>query len=234
MGMKTNANWLVATTGVLCYCFAGSAMSQAPGSVITPVATPSGQNIPGAATVPNLGTQSESASDEPTTAPAWTIVPRIGLTGTLTDNINLASTDKQSGLISQLSPGIRIDGRTARLKMFVDYQLDAIAYSTSSLRAIYTTPEIPQKPRPFFSLPLSKASWAARRTTFCATTLRSPIARTVRFPTSRFPSGWGKSKETRDSRTSIGPSMAANKIPITAKSGCCQSKIIMIVESVAC
>jgi uncharacterized protein (PEP-CTERM system associated) len=132
MGMKTNANWLVATTGVLCYCFAGSAMSQAPGSVITPVATPSGQNIPGAATVPNLGTQSESASDEPTTAPAWTIVPRIGLTGTLTDNINLASTDKQSGLISQLSPGIRIDGRTARLKMFVDYQLDAIAYSTGN------------------------------------------------------------------------------------------------------
>ena len=131
-GMKTNANWLVATTGVLCYCIAGSTMSQAPGSVITPVATPSGQNVPGAATVPNLGTQSESASDEPTTARAWTIVPRIGLTGTLTDNINLTSTDKQSGLISQLSPGIRIDARTARLKMFLDYQLDAIAYSTGN------------------------------------------------------------------------------------------------------
>jgi uncharacterized protein (PEP-CTERM system associated) len=131
-GMKTNANWLAATTGVLCYCFAGSAMSQAPGSVITPVAASSGQNVPGAATVPILGTQSESASDEPTTARAWAIVPRIGLTGTLSDNINLATTDKQSGLISQLSPGIRIDGRTARLKMFLDYQLDAIAYSTGN------------------------------------------------------------------------------------------------------
>jgi len=131
-GMKTNANWLVATTGVLCYCIAGPAMSQAPGSVITPIATPSAQNLPGAATVSNLGTQRESASDEPTTARAWTIVPRIGLTETLSDNINLASTDQQSGLISQLSPGVRINARTARLKMFFDYQLDAIAYSTGN------------------------------------------------------------------------------------------------------
>ncbi len=131
-GMKTNANWLVATTGVLCYCFAGPAISQAPGSVITPIATPSGQNVPGAASVPNLGTRSESASEEPATTRAWTIVPRIGLTETLTDNINLSSTDKQSGLISQLSPGIRIDARTARLKMFLNYRLDAIAYSTGN------------------------------------------------------------------------------------------------------
>ncbi len=133
MGMKTNANWLLATTGVLCYCMTGSAMSQqVPGSVITPIATPSGQNVPGAATVPNLGTRIESASEEPATTRAWTIVPRIGLTETLTDNINLTSTDKQSGLISKLSPGIRINARTARLKMFLGYQLDAIAYSTGN------------------------------------------------------------------------------------------------------
>jgi uncharacterized protein (PEP-CTERM system associated) len=129
-GMKTKANWLVATTGALCYCIAGPAIAQLPGSVITPIATPSAQNLPGAATVPNLGTQVEASSNEPATARAWTIVPRVGLTETLTDNINLTSTDTQSGLISQLSPGIRIDTRTARLKMFLDYQLDAIAYST--------------------------------------------------------------------------------------------------------
>jgi len=131
-GMKTKANWLVATTGALCYCVAGPAMAQVPGSIITPIATPSEQNVPGAATVPNLGTQSESASNEPTTARAWNIVPRVGLTETLTDNIDLTSTDTQSGLISQLSPGIRINARTARLKMFLDYQLDAIAYSTGN------------------------------------------------------------------------------------------------------
>ena len=56
----------------------------------------------------------------------------LALTETLTDNIDLTTTDKQSGLISQLSPGIRIDARTARLKMFLDYQLNAIAYSTGN------------------------------------------------------------------------------------------------------
>ena len=131
-GMKTKANWLVATTGALCYCVAGPAMAQVPGSVITPIATPSGQNVPGAATVPNLGPLQDRPSDEPSTARAWNIVPRVGLTETLTDNIDLTSTDKQSGLISQLSPGVRIDARTARLKMFLDYQLDAIAYSTGN------------------------------------------------------------------------------------------------------
>ena len=63
-------------------------------------------------------------------ARAWTIVPRVSLTETLTDNINLSSTDKQSGLISQLSPGVRIDARTARLKMYFDYALNGIVYST--------------------------------------------------------------------------------------------------------
>jgi uncharacterized protein (PEP-CTERM system associated) len=129
-GMKIKANWLVATTGALCYCVAGSAMAQVPGSVFTPIATPSGQNVPGAATVPNLGILQDMPSNEPSTARAWNIVPRVGLMETLTDNINLTSTDQQSGLISQLSPGVRIDARTARLRMFLDYQLNAIAYST--------------------------------------------------------------------------------------------------------
>ena len=92
-GMKTKANWLVATTGALCYCVAGPAMAQVPGSVITPIATPSGQNVPGAATVPNLGTLQDRPSDEPSTARAWNIVPRVTLTETLTDNIDLTTTD---------------------------------------------------------------------------------------------------------------------------------------------
>lgn len=131
-GMKTKANWLVATTGVLCYCAALPTMAQVSGSAITPIATPSGQNLPGAATVPNLGTLQDSSSDEPGTARTWNIVPRVTLLETLTDNIDLTSTNQQSGLISQLSPGIRVDARTARIKMFLDYQLNAIAYSAGN------------------------------------------------------------------------------------------------------
>ena len=63
---------------------------------------------------------------------AWTIVPRVSLTGTLSDNINLSSTDKESGLISQLTPGVRIDAQTARLKMYLDYALSGLRYSTGN------------------------------------------------------------------------------------------------------
>ncbi len=86
----------------------------------------------GAAAISNPGAQGDTTSDGANTARAWTIVPRVSLTETLTDNINLSSTDKQSGLISQLSPGVRIDARTARLKMYFDYALNAIVYSTGN------------------------------------------------------------------------------------------------------
>ena len=128
--MKTKPNWLAATTGVLCYCIVTPVIGQDAGSLVTPIATPSGENAPGAAAAPDLSVQGATASNEPSTARAWTIVPRIGVTETLTDNINLTATDKQTGLISELSPGVRIDARTARLRMFLDYQLNGIFYST--------------------------------------------------------------------------------------------------------
>ena len=131
-GMKTKTNWLGVTTSAFCCCISGAAMAQDPGSEIWPVATQSDQNAPDAATAPNLGTLQEMPSDESSTARAWNIVPRISLTETLTDNINLTTTNQQSGLISQLSPGIRVDANTARLKMFFDYQFNAIFYSTGN------------------------------------------------------------------------------------------------------
>ena len=77
-------------------------------------------------------TQGDTTSDGANQARAWSVTPRVGLTGTLTDNINLSSTDKQTGFITQLSPGIRIDARTARLKMFLDYSLNGLRYSTGN------------------------------------------------------------------------------------------------------
>lgn len=56
---------------------------------------------------------------------AWTIEPRVRLTETLTDNVNINRTadGKQSDLITELAPGIRIEARTARLKAYFDYSL---------------------------------------------------------------------------------------------------------------
>jgi uncharacterized protein (PEP-CTERM system associated) len=132
MAMKNSTNRLLATAGVFWCCLNVPAMAQQPGSVITPIGTPSGQNVPGAAAMSNPGAQRDTTSDVANPARAWNIVPRVSLTETLTDNINLSSTDKQSGLISQLSPGVRIDARTARLKMYFDYALNGIVYSTGN------------------------------------------------------------------------------------------------------
>jgi len=129
MAMKDRGKRLAATTGVFWCCLAMPVMAQQTGSVITPIATPSGQNVSGAAPVSIPDDRGSTGSDGANQARAWSVTPRIGLTGTLTDNINLSSTDKQTGFITQLSPGVRIDAKTTRLKMYFDYSLNGIAYS---------------------------------------------------------------------------------------------------------
>lgn len=68
---------------------------------------------------------------------AFTIKPRITLTETLTDNVAVSGGQgsKESGFITQLAPGVRIDAKTARLKAYFDYALTGIFYSTSSLNS---------------------------------------------------------------------------------------------------
>ena len=132
MAMKDSGKRLAATTGLFWCCLTMPAMAQQTGSVVTPIATPTGQNVSGAAPGSVPDNQGSTGSDGANQARAWTIVPRVSLTETLTDNINLSSTDKQSGLISQLSPGVHIDARTARLKVYFDYTLNAIVYSTGN------------------------------------------------------------------------------------------------------
>lgn len=64
----------------------------------------------------------------------WVVRPRISLTETLTDNanVNRAAGDKQNELITQISPGIRVEARTARLKAFLDYALNGQFYARES------------------------------------------------------------------------------------------------------
>lgn len=128
MAMKSDTVRLVATTSVLCCCFTLPVMAQQSDSAIAPM----GQTTPGFAGAQDPGTQTGTASDGGNPGRTWSIVPRIGLTETLTDNIDLSSTNKQSGLISQVSPGIHIDARTARLKLYLDYALNGIAYSSGN------------------------------------------------------------------------------------------------------
>ena len=65
---------------------------------------------------------------------ALVIKPRIVLTETWSDNVVVggAQNSKESGFITQLAPGVRIDAKTARLKAYFDYALIGQFYSTSS------------------------------------------------------------------------------------------------------
>lgn len=130
MATRNNASWIAARIA-FCSCFVMPALAQQANSVITPAGTVPGQNLPGAAPIQNPGMRGDNTSDEGASR-AWTITPRIGLTETLSDNINLSSTNTQTGFISQLSPGIRVDARTTRLKMFLDYSLNGLRYSTGN------------------------------------------------------------------------------------------------------
>jgi uncharacterized protein (PEP-CTERM system associated) len=73
------------------------------------------------------------ASDQPqetgTAQRAWSIVPNLTLQETFTDNASLSNTNRQSEWISDVSPGIRIDGRTKRLSLHADYRVHELLYA---------------------------------------------------------------------------------------------------------
>lgn len=58
-----------------------------------------------------------------------TIVPRISVTETYTNNVSLSSTNKQSELITQISPGIRLSSNGGRVKGSLDYSLTEQVYA---------------------------------------------------------------------------------------------------------
>ena len=78
----------------------------------------------------------QSSTSSAQDAQAFVIKPRIALTETWSDNVSVSSgqagNTKESGFITELAPGIRVDARTARLKAYFDYALVGQFYSTSS------------------------------------------------------------------------------------------------------
>lgn len=73
----------------------------------------------------------ESASDSGPRR-AVSVVPRVSVTETLTDNVRLSNADKQSDMVTEISPGIRINGEGRRLKGYLDYSVDKIGYAQNS------------------------------------------------------------------------------------------------------
>lgn len=63
----------------------------------------------------------------------WKITPTIAVNETATDNVALNTTNK-SDLISDINPGIRIEGSGGRSKLRFDYQLHNLIYAQDSSR----------------------------------------------------------------------------------------------------
>jgi uncharacterized protein (PEP-CTERM system associated) len=62
----------------------------------------------------------------------FAIVPTFAMTETLTDNSRLVSSGRQSDLITQVTPGIRISSTGGRFKGFLDYALTGVVYARNS------------------------------------------------------------------------------------------------------
>ena len=82
--------------------------------------------------VASAGAYAQESGSNSGSKPAVSIVPRVSVTETLTDNVRLSNIDKQSDLVTQISPGIRINSEGRRLKGYLDYSVDKIGYAQNS------------------------------------------------------------------------------------------------------
>ena len=64
-----------------------------------------------------------------------TIQPRLGLQETLTDNVAQSSTEKDAALVTQVSPGIRVESRAGRVRGTFDYALNGILYTKTNAKS---------------------------------------------------------------------------------------------------
>ena len=80
----------------------------------------------------STATYAQDAGAESSPIRTMSIVPRVSVTETLTNNVGLTSVNPQSDLVTEVSPGIRITSQGTRLKGYLDYSMDKIAYARSS------------------------------------------------------------------------------------------------------
>jgi len=88
-------------------------------------------------TSPMVAAQSTEKSVEP--KQSITVIPRVTVTETWTDNVRLNSTGR-SELITEISPGIHVDLNKSRARGSLDYAISGMAYanSTAANRSINT------------------------------------------------------------------------------------------------
>ncbi len=74
----------------------------------------------------------EAGSGGASSGRAVTLVPRVTVSETLTDNVRLSNANRQSEQVTEISPGIHIGMNGARVKGFFDYALTGVYYGQNS------------------------------------------------------------------------------------------------------
>ena len=85
--------------------------------------------------VGNVTAQESNTSSGAGTKRAILIVPRISFSETLTDNVRLSANDRQSELVTEISPGIQILGVRGRIRGYFDYALNGKFYAQNTAGA---------------------------------------------------------------------------------------------------
>ena len=94
---------------------------------------PTGLPLIGLVAMAAAGAQAQTAnSDAAATGRAFSIVPTFNVSTTLTDNSRLTPTDRQSDLITLVTPGLRITSNGGRVKGFLDYSLSGVVHAKNS------------------------------------------------------------------------------------------------------
>lgn len=65
---------------------------------------------------------------------AWSVQPRLGISETLTDNVALSAAGPKSDRVTEISPGVRVEARSARIQAYADYALRELIYANDTAR----------------------------------------------------------------------------------------------------
>jgi uncharacterized protein (PEP-CTERM system associated) len=63
---------------------------------------------------------------------SWQIAPLVEVSETYSSNMALVSASPQQGWISDIAPGVRVDGQSAKLRAYLDYRRQNISYQGNS------------------------------------------------------------------------------------------------------
>lgn len=109
-----------------------SVMMTNPLSLLTPRIRAAGVPVAGMLLIATAGAYAQESVSDAGPRRTVSVVPRVSITETLTDNVRLTNTGQQSEQITQISPGIRISGEGSRLKGYFDYSVSEILYAQNS------------------------------------------------------------------------------------------------------